>query len=88
MKIKDGFVIRKIADNYVIIATGNEALDFKGVITINEVGAFIWNKINETEDFDATVAAVTAEYNIDEERAKNDCREFVNSLIEHDIVEE
>ena len=88
MKIKDEFVIRKIADNYVIIATGSEALDFKGIITINEVGAFIWNKIKENADFEAVVRAVLEEYNIDEETARNDCKEFVDSLIEHGIAEE
>ena len=45
MKIKDGFLLREVAGNYVVIAVGEDAVNFNSIITVNEIGAYIWNKI-------------------------------------------
>lgn len=38
MRVDEGFVLREIAGDYVIIPTGKTVLDFNGMITVNEVG--------------------------------------------------
>ena len=45
MKIDKKFVLREIAGEYIIIPTGKTALDFKGLITVNEVGVSIWKML-------------------------------------------
>ena len=42
MKIKDGFVTRKIGDKIIAITVGEHTKDFDGMITLNETGHFIW----------------------------------------------
>lgn len=47
MKKKEDFIIRNIADEYIMIPVGKTALKFNGTIMINEISAFIWDNIEE-----------------------------------------
>ena len=42
MKIKEGFILREVAGNYIVVAVGSAVKQFNGVITLNETGAFLW----------------------------------------------
>lgn len=42
MRIKDGFVMRDVAGQAVVIATGEASKDFHGMVKLNETGAVIW----------------------------------------------
>lgn len=86
MKIKDSYILREVAGMYVVIATGNEALDFSNVITINELGAFIWKKIEEGKNQEEIVQDILSEYSIDKETAENDCKAFIGQLKEINII--
>ena len=88
MRIKDGFLLREVAGNYVVIATGEDALEFNSIVTINEIGAFIWNKITEGKDADAIADAITGEYSVDRDTALKDTNDFINQLKEAKIIEE
>lgn len=50
MKKKEDFIIRNIADEYIMIPVGKTALKFNGTIMINEISAFIWNHIEEVSN--------------------------------------
>ena len=41
MKIKSGYIMRKFQNNYVVVPTGQATVDFNGMITLNETGAFV-----------------------------------------------
>lgn len=43
MKVKQGFMLREIANNYVVVPVGKAAIDFNGIITLNQTGAFCGN---------------------------------------------
>ena len=45
MKIKNGFELRNICGEYIIVAYGVENIDFTKVITLNESAAFLWNEV-------------------------------------------
>ena len=45
MKIKEGFLLRQVGGNYVIVPVGAQSVDFRCIITLNEVGAFLWQKL-------------------------------------------
>lgn len=44
MKIKEGFILRTIAGQHVVVPTGQH-LDLSLMITLNETGAFLWEKL-------------------------------------------
>ena len=45
MKAKSGFGIKQVADSFVIVPMGERIVDFSAMITINDTGAFLWEKL-------------------------------------------
>lgn len=86
MKIKDGFVLRNICDEFIVVAVGRQTLDFKGLIKLNESGAFLWEQLKNENTEDGLLQALTAEYAVDEATAKADIAAFLASLKEADLL--
>lgn len=80
MKIDDTFVLRQIAGDYVILPTGKTTLNFNGMITVNEQGAFLWKLLQQDTTTDALVAAILEEYETDEATARADVEDFLEVL--------
>ena len=76
MRVDDGFVLREIAGDYVIIPTGKTVLDFNGMITVNE----------EETTFENIVKGILDEYDADEETVKADVQEFLDRIKEAGIL--
>ena len=47
MKVEKDFILREIAGEYIIIPTGKTVLEFNGLITVNEIGVFLWKMLQE-----------------------------------------
>ena len=87
MKIKQGFMLREVAGNFVVVAVGEASKKFNGVINLNESGAFLWKQLTSETTMDKLLEALLNEYKVSEEVAKNDIEKFVNKLKEADILE-
>lgn len=87
MKIKEGYILRQVAGSSIIVAVGDEAVNFDGIKTLNETGAFLWKQIEQGMDEENMVKAIMDEYEVDEGTAKNDVREFVKLLINNELIE-
>lgn len=88
MRVQKEFVLREIAGDYVIIPTGKTVLTFNGLITVNEVGADLWKMLQSEVTFDDLVQGILGTYDVDEETAREDIQEFLDSLIKGGILEE
>lgn len=86
MKIKSGYLLREVAGNYIIVAIGDEAVDFNGLMTVNETGAFLWKKLESGADTAELLCELTGEYDIDEETAKRDIGLFIEKLQKADLL--
>ena len=87
MKIKNGFVLREVADSFVVMNIGGE-LAFNGMITLNEVGAFIWKAIENGDKIEEIAKKITLEYEIDYETALSDANVFINKMNEVGVLEQ
>lgn len=86
MKIEKEFVLREIAGDYVIIPTGKTVLVFNGLISTNEVGASIWNMLQQETTFEELVQGVLKEYEVEENVVREDVSEFLQQLSEKGIL--
>lgn len=86
MYVSKDFIVREIAGDYIVVPTGEEALKFNGLITLNEVGAFLWKKLQEDVELEALVKAVCEEYEVEEETALADVKEFLQILRDHEML--
>jgi hypothetical protein len=80
MKIKDGFMLREIAGQSVVVPLGQRVVEFNGIITLSESGAYLWKKLEKETSENELVEFVTGEYSVDAETAKNDIKEFIESM--------
>ena len=88
MKIKEGYILREVAGSNIIIAVGDEAANFDGIKTINETGAFLWSEIEKGTTIEALTKALTEEYEVDEQTAKENVEEFVKLLTDNGLIDD
>jgi len=86
MKLKDGFILREVAGERVVIPSG-DALDLNMMITLNETGAFLWKQLEQETTEDAVVSALLKEYDVDEAVARTHVAAFITKLKEHDFLD-
>ena len=86
MKIEKEFVLREIAGEYILVPVGSTALELNGLITVNEVGVFIWKLLQNDVTLDEIVQAVLDEYDVEESVARKDAADFLAVLQENNIL--
>lgn len=85
MKLKDGFLLRQIAGQNVALPAGSD-LDLNMMITLNDTGAFLWERLQQETDVSALVSALLAEYDVDEARATAAVTAFIKKLEENGFL--
>ncbi len=80
MKLDKNFVLRRVVDNAVLVPFGQKMIDFNGMISLNKVGAFLAEKLQEETTLEALVAAVVEKYDVDAETAASDVSRFLDEL--------
>lgn len=86
MKTNKSFILREIAGENILVATGEAAQVFNGMITLNEVASFIWKNIDECKTVDKLIASILEEFDIEEETARRDIESFTAELIRMGMV--
>lgn len=87
MKVNMEFVTREVAGEYLLVPVGKTTLDLNGIMTLNEVGAFLWEKLPQAADEAALVDAVLEEYEAERPEVEQDVSEFLGKLRELKIIE-
>ena len=87
MKIKNGFVLRNVCDVYMVIAIGPRAVEFNGMIKLNDTGAFLWQQLQQERTREELIAAMLEEYEVDEATAANGVDAFIKTLQSHDLLD-
>ena len=86
MKLNGKYKLRKVSDTYVVVKLGGGSLNLSQLITINETGAFIFNQLQKEVTMDELVAAIVAEYEIDEAGAREAAETYVTKLVDMGIA--
>ncbi len=80
MKVKNGFILKNIADEWVVMPTCIYIKKFEGAIILNDIAAFIWKQLEKHKTREELIEAVLGEYDIDEETAAADIDEIIDNL--------
>ena len=87
MKIKSGYVIRKIAGQTMAISVGSRVNDLHGMIALNETGAFLWECLQQEQTAESLVRALVNEYDVTQEHAAVSVEAFRQELIKENLLE-
>ncbi|MBP3448354.1 MAG: PqqD family protein [Clostridia bacterium] len=86
MKLKEGFMLKEVAGSYIVIPVGQ--IDFTAMITVNETGAFLWERLMNHTTVEELCADMVREYDIDESTAKRDIEAFIKILSDNNLLEQ
>ncbi len=88
MKIKEGFLLRRVADTWVVMPVDQGILSFDGMLTLNETGVTLWRKLEAGADLETLAAAITEEYDTKLETARADAKAFCDYLTQIGCLEQ
>lgn len=87
MKIKQGYILREVAGNYIVVAVGEAVKNFNGIINLNETGAFLWKHLQDGATEEQLKKAMLEEYDVQEDVAQNDIKAFIDKLNEKGLLD-
>ena len=89
MKIKEGFEIQNVCGEYIIVPAGADNVDYSKIISLNETAAYLWENVAPKESFDIEerVSLLLAEYEVEEEIAREDCEMIIERWKEMELLE-
>lgn len=80
MKRHPEYLLREVADSIVIVPVGTASTAFPGMITLNAPGRFLWELLETEQTVESLTQAMTAEYDVTPEKAKEDIESFLARL--------
>ena len=88
MKAKQGFVLRNIVDEFILMPTGDNIGKFNGSVLLNEVSAFIWEKLQNPISKEDLLKAILDEFEVERAVAATDLNALLAKLKEYDVIED
>jgi len=86
LKIREGFVIRKIGGEILGVATGRAAEDFHGMLVLNETAREIWKGLETGKSEADILEQIVERYDVEEETAKRDMKNMIEKMKEAGIL--
>ncbi len=88
MKVKDGFLLRSFGGESIVVAVGEGSEDFNKLITLNSVGAFIFEKLRSETTRDELVNSIVEAYEVERPTAEKDADIFIEKLGEAGLLDD
>ena len=85
--MSSNYLLRKVADKYMLIPIGELQGKKRFIINMNKTGAFIWEKHNEGCTVDEIITAIIEKYGITKELATTDVNNFLDYLRSKSVIE-
>ena len=84
----EGFRLRKLGNEYILVGESMALINFNKMITLNETAAFLWEEASKGEfDAGSLCKALCAEYDVTPEQAMTDVDNTIKSWLEAGVIE-
>ena len=88
MKLKEGFVLRPLGTEYIVLGEGLAQVDFNKMVTLNETAGYLWKEVEGKEFTAVTLKNLLLDrYDVSEEIAAKDAKAIAAKWIEAGIAE-
>ncbi len=89
MRIKEGFVLRQVASQWVVLPVGQASVSFNGMLSLNAPGVLLWKAMeNGCSTREALTEVLLDAYEVEREQAMSDVDEFLATLMRTGCIEE
>ena len=72
MKLKDGFILTEVEDDFIAVPIGKTADELHGIIRLNKSGKVIWDALAAGLNTEAAAERLTELYHVDQQTALKD----------------
>lgn len=80
MRIKEEYVLRSVADEWIVMNTNPESAHFNDIFALNDSAKFLWEKLAEGAEGSALVSAMAEQFDLDPAAAAVDADRFVRDM--------
>jgi hypothetical protein len=88
MKASNQFILRKIAQEQLLIPVGEAAIEVRGLIALSESGGLLFEKLQNGCTREDLIRTLTEEYEVTEAVAAEDTDAFLDQMRQLKILEE
>ena len=88
MKIKDGFILRSICGEFIVVGEGLAQVNFNKMLSLNESAAYLWKEV-EGKEFspEDLVQLLLDKYDVSREQAAADVEKLTVTWVNEGVVE-
>lgn len=86
MKQNNGFVMRNVGGENLLVPLGVQVMAMNGIVTLNNTGSYLWALLEQDRSLDELTTAVAIRFDVDHERANADVQAFLAELMRLGIV--
>ncbi|MDO5550878.1 MAG: PqqD family protein [Lachnospiraceae bacterium] len=87
MRMKKGFVLREVAGQFMVIATGEASRQFHGMIRLNQTGKEIWQGLSDGLTEEEIAGKLVQSYGIEKSQAAEDVRNMIRQMAEEGFLQ-
>ena len=88
MKIKDGFILRTICGEHVVVGEGLAQVNFNKMLSLNASAAYLWNEVTGKEfTVEDLTNLLTEKYDVSADKAAEDAAKVAEIWIREGVVE-
>lgn len=87
MKIKGEYLLREVVGETILVPVGKTALEYNGMIIINETGALIWKALEQHLTEQEILEKMMDAFEVDIDEASADLQEFLTYLKSVGLIE-
>lgn len=88
MQIKEGYVMREVAGQAMVIAVGEASKTFHGIINLNSTGKQIWEGVEKGMSPEEIAKKLTEDYEVGYEKALKDTNAMIAKMSEAGVIQE
>lgn len=89
MKIKEGFKMRKLGREHIVVAEGSGLVNFNRMVSFNDTAAYLWEALSGKEfAIEDIKQLILDRYEVDERTAAADAAKLARDWAEAGLIEE
>ena len=88
MIVSNDFILRQVADEYLLIPVGEAALRISGMISLTESGYLLYQQLQSGCDRDRLIRVLLETYEVDAAEAAADVDAFLDKMRKLRILED
>ncbi len=85
---KDEIVVRKIADETILVPIRGKLADMQRIFSLNPVAEFIWTHLEQEKPVEKILSMMINEFDVEEKKAEEDLFELINNFLTENLIEQ